>query len=172
MILSQRSDRECCWWLQGSRQTSHRWHGSPPVFLYSNASDHKGQKPPWGRAEGSSCHTYGSSLKEMHLLLQFYGNVGISWMLTVLFRLPVFLQEQGFFLPLTVLHQTTRGLALKFLQGNLKAVSMHMALPSISLSETQLFINLEMSESFSQDQSRTCHRGSPPFPLTLSQWTS
>lgn len=127
---------------------------------------------PRGRAEGSSCHTYGFSLKEMHLLLQFYGNVGVSQMLTVLFRLPVFLQEQGFFLPLTVLRQTTRGLALKFLQGSLKAMSMHMALPSVSLSETQLFINLEISKDFSQDQSRTCHRGSPPFPLTLSQWTS
>lgn len=33
---------------------------------------------PRGRAEGSSCHTYGFSLKEMHLLLQFYGNVGVS----------------------------------------------------------------------------------------------
>lgn len=104
----------------------------------------------------------------MHLLLQFYGNVGVSWMLTVQFRLPVFLQEQGFFLPLTVFRQTTRVLALKFPQGSLKAKSLHMALPSVSLSETQLFINLEMSKGLSQDQSRTCHRGSPSFPDTFS----
>lgn len=88
-------------------------------------------------------------------------------MLTVQFRLPGFLQEQGFFLPLTIFCQTTRGLALKFPQGSLKAMSMHMALPSVSLSETQLFINLEMSKGLSQDQSRS-HCGSPPFPHTFS----
>lgn len=85
-------------------------------------------------------------------------------MLTVLFRLPVFLQEQGFFLPLTVLRQTTRGLALKFLQGRLKAVSEHMALPSVSLSETQLFINLEISKGFFSGPKQNLSPWITPFP--------